>query len=178
MIVFKDFEPIGQLGKIHGIKGEISADIQVDLTELIKDESNLFLMVEINKLLVPFRLLSYRSKGANLSLLTFSDINTKEEAMPLQGLPLYFSKEYLEDIDDEQITDWGFFIDYVMVDASNNNEIGTIHGIEDSTMNMLFIIECSDGRELLIPIVPELITQTDTKNKRIFMSIPDGLLDI
>lgn len=177
MIEQKDFQQIGFLGKIHGVRGEITADLNVDLSELIEEEDKLFLMLEINKLLVPFRLESYRPKGAELSLLKFHKIDTKEKAGKLQGLRVWLSKEYLEDVSEDLITDWRFFINYNFFD-DNGTPIGQIIDIEDSTANILFVVRNNCNKEILIPIIPENVTKVDQDNGCIYMIIPEGLLDL
>lgn len=56
--------------------------------------------------------------------------------------------------------------------------LGKISGIEDSTANYLFIIETTDGRNLLIPVADEFVTGIDTDSRSIEMDLPEGLIDI
>ena len=65
-------------------------------------------------------------------------------------------------------------IGFDVVDVTTGTTVGRIAAIDDSTANLLFELE--DGR--LIPAAEELITNIDSKNKVIKMTIPEGLLEL
>ena len=67
---------------------------------------------------------------------------------------------------------------FEVVDKDTNNTIGIIKSVDDSTMNTLFEIETTDGREVLIPANEDLIHEADMENRRIKMFIPEGLLNL
>ncbi len=56
---------VGEFGKPHGIKGEISAMIDVDGIEIEADD---FVFAEIDGLDVPFRVAGVRYKGAGYQI--------------------------------------------------------------------------------------------------------------
>ncbi len=176
MIDAADFEQIGFIGKAHGIKGEVAAQLQVELCAPEEGEEPLFLMLEINKLFVPYKLMGCRPKG-DATLIKFDRVDNAEEAAILQGLPVWIAKEILQDVDDEQIADWAFFTGYTLLD-SQKQPIGIIEDIEDTTANELFLVRSAQDKEYLIPIAAELILGIDRKHQTLEMDIPDGLLDI
>ena len=51
-----------------------------------------------------------------------------------------------------------------------------IVAVDDSTMNVLFVIE-KDGDELLLPAHEEFIIDLDRENRVLKVDIPDGLLE-
>ena len=57
-----DFEPIGRLGRTHGIGGELSAKLSVDLSVLWEEDERLFLFLEEQELLIPYRVRSLRAR--------------------------------------------------------------------------------------------------------------------
>jgi len=65
-----------------------------------------------------------------------------------------------------------------MKDDADDSIIGTIFAVDDSTVNVLFSVKTTDGRDVLIPASEELITAVDQDNKIIKIAIPEGLLDI
>jgi 16S rRNA processing protein RimM len=60
---------------------------------------------------------------------------------------------------------------------SVHGDIGAIKSINDSTSQALFEIEKGD-KELLIPVNDEIITKVDRENKTIFVTTPEGLVDL
>ena len=64
MLSKEDFEFVGTLGRAHGIQGEVSAKLSVDLSGLWEGaDTSLFLMLEEQGLLIPYRVLKLRTKG-------------------------------------------------------------------------------------------------------------------
>ena len=55
--------------------------------------------------------------------------------------------------------------------------LGKIVSIDDSTENVLFEVEYN-GRLLLIPAVDEFVCEIDEDNRKLYLNIPDGLLDL
>ena len=82
MLRKEDFEHIGTLGRAHGTQGEVSAKLSVDLSGLWEGaDTSLFLMLEEQGLLIPYRVLKRRTKGEDIDLITFS------KRMPSRGVP-------------------------------------------------------------------------------------------
>lgn len=62
-----------------------------------------------------------------------------------------------------------------MEDIAHGN-LGEITHVDDSTVNVLFVIE-RDGREILLPAHEEFIRGLDKKRRLLTVEIPDGLLE-
>ena len=56
--------------------------------------------------------------------------------------------------------------------------LGEIVDIEDSTENMLFIVETSDGENFFIPIADEFIIAIDDDARRVEMRLPEGITEL
>lgn len=165
---------IGHFGKPHGIKGEMSAvipDTDIDPSEL----SCVF--VELDGLMVPFFIVSWRTKGSESVLLTFEGIDSQEKAALFTNKAIFAQADDLPE--SEQDTE-GFYLDdligYTLI--SDDNKVGVISGFDDSTENYLFIVTAADGSELLIPANTDLIIEVDTKSEIIYMNLPAGLINL
>ena len=60
---------------------------------------------------------------------------------------------------------------------SEKGVLGKIVSIDDYTENVLFEVEYN-GRLLLIPAVDEFVCEIDEDNRKLYLNIPDGLLDL
>ena len=69
-----------------------------------------------------------------------------------------------------------FFIGFTVID-DNGHDVGRIVDYDDSTDNVLFIVE-RDGDTLRLPVVDDWITDIDSERRTIAMTLPDGLLDL
>ena len=56
--------------------------------------------------------------------------------------------------------------------------IGVVDAVDDRSANILFTLHTAEGRELMIPVHPELIHDYDAKRRELVVEIPDGLLDL
>ena len=69
-----------------------------------------------------------------------------------------------------------YFIGFTITD-SHAGTLGTITAVDDSTENVLFVVD-HKGDELLIPANDDFITQIDSENQTIHMQLPEGLIGL
>ncbi len=174
MIPAEQLIEIGRFGKPHGIKGEMSAvipDTDIDPSDL----SCVF--VELDGLMVPFFIVSWRTKGAESVLLTFEGIDSQEKAALFTNKAIFAQPE---DLPETERDAEGFFLDdltgYTI--ESDGVRIGVISDFDDSTDNYLFIVTADDGSEILVPANPDLILEVDTDSETIYMNLPAGLINL
>lgn len=169
MIRKEEVYKIGRLGKVHGIKGEISFLLDDDVFDRVDAD---YLVLDVDGILVPFFIEEYRFKTNSNVLMKFDGIDTQERARELTGCDVYFPRALAES--DEDNLSWAEMIGYSLVDAQSGQKIGTIAAVDDSTINILFELE--DGR--LIPASEELITNIDTQKHQIEINLPEGILEL
>lgn len=179
MILKSEIIEIGSFTKTHGIKGELNAILE-DNCEIL--EQCRCIILEIDSIYVPYFIKSFRAKGAHSSLIMIEGVTSEIEAKEFVAKPIYIlKKEYsnLYEIDKDNDFNGNYaseFIGYSILDE-NNNQIGEIIDIDDSTDNPLFIID-NNCNTIYIPIVDEFIIDIDDKNKIIEMSLPVGLVEL
>ena len=173
MIRREEVYKIGKLGKPHGVKGEVSFMFDDDVFDRVDAD---YLILDVDGILVPFFIEEYRFRSDEIALVKFEDIDTQDKARDLTGDEIYFPRS-LSDGGDENVS-WAEIFGFEVVDKDTNNTIGIIKSVDDSTMNTLFEIETTDGREVLIPANEDLIHEADMENRRIKMFIPEGLLNL
>lgn len=166
MIRKEDCYKIGRIGKAHGVRGELSFLFTDDVFDRADAE---YLILEVDGILVPFFMEEYRFRSDSLALVKFCDIDTQQRASELTNCDVWFLRSLTPD--DEEPTLAGL-VGFEIVEAGTGKSVGHIATIDDTTANLLFELE--DGT--LIPANDELITDIDTSDKRIIMSIPEGLL--
>ena len=169
MIKEEEVYHIGRLGKPHGVKGEITMQVDDDVFDRVEAD---YLVLMIDVILVPFYLEEYRFRTDSTALVKFEDIDTVERARELTNCDVYFPR-HLADDTDEQYT-WTFFVGFDLIEANTGKTVGRIAAIDDSTSNILF--ELADG--ILIPAAEQLITNINQPSRTITMHLPDGILDL
>lgn len=169
MIRREEVYKIGRLGKTHGVSGEISFLLDDDVFDRTDAD---YLILDIDGILVPFFIDSYRFKTDSNALMKFDGIDTQERARELTGCDVYFPRN-LADSDDDSIS-WAELVGYSLIDNNSGKVIGEIASIDDTTINILF--ELTTGK--LIPASEELITHIDTKKQQIYINLPEGILEL
>lgn len=175
MIAKEDIVEIGKFQKTHALKGELNALLDVD-GDFASDGNPI--IVEIDGIFVPFYAESVRPKGAESYLMKLQDVDSHEKAQLFVNKSIYALRanlvDYFDDPDLEVVDD---FVGYKIVD-SDLGEIGEIIEIDDSTANVLFIVETPDEKTIYIPVAEEFINAVDDDNQIIGTSLPEGLVDL
>jgi len=161
---------IGQIGKPHGVKGELSFSFTTDVFDR---ENCKFFILEKDHIFVPFFIQEYRFKGTNSGFIKFDDIDTEEDAREFTNHTIYLPKRYMEEAKNN-VTDIHFYKGFEIVD-NKTGSLGKIARINDDTANILF--ELADSN-LLIPASDEYITEIDHKKRIIYMNLPEGILEL
>lgn len=177
MIKRVDISEIGHFNKPHGIKGEISATLDVDVD--IADAK--CIIVDVDGIFVPFFIDGVRPKTAETVLLTIAGVDSEIKAKEFASKKLYILTSDLPDTEEDDDDEEGLYasdlIGYRVIDAEHG-PLGEITDINDATENVLFIISTPDGGELLIPVADEFIEEIDSDSRTLHTAVPAALLDI
>ena len=167
MIREDDVYKIGRIGKPHGIGGEVTLRFSDDVFYRVDAD---YLVLMVDGIFVPFFIEEYRFRSEEVALVKFEDIDTMDRAAELTGCDVFFPR-HLADIDNDVLT-WSQIVGYDIVDVASGKVIGRIESVDESTINVL--LELADGT--LIPAADEFIDDIDHEARKLFMSLPDGLL--
>lgn len=175
MILPAEITEAGRFNKPHGIKGEISAtlDIDVDLAEVK------CLVMDVEGIFVPFFVKSVRPKTAETCLVTLDGVDSEEKARRFASRAFFILKTDLPE--SEEGDDEGFYaadlVGYEIKDAALGT-LGEVTDINDVTDNVLFVVTSPDGHEILLPVADEFILYIDTDARVIETDYPEGILDL
>jgi len=64
-----------------------------------------------------------------------------------------------------------------VVETRDGRRVGEFVGVDDHTAQPLWIV-AAEGREHLVPAVPEIVVDVNVKERRIVIDPPEGLLDL
>lgn len=168
MILLEEIAPIGVFGKTHGVKGEINLELNSDFD--LEDTD--FIIVDIDGIFVPFFIGEYRYKTNSTALVLFEDITSEEKVRPFFGKTAYVKKEALGECEDDEMS-INYYVGFTML-TPNQKMIGQIIEIDDSTANVLFVLD----NEALIPVGAVEVVDIDPERHIMIVELPEGLLDI
>ena len=175
MIKEEDVYKIGRIGKPHGVSGEVTLRFSDDEFDRVDAD---YVVLLVDGILVPFFIEEYRFRSDEVALMKFEDIDTIERASELTGCDVFFPR-HLADADDDMLT-WSQIVGYDIVDVSSGNTqdvsqeklVGRIASVDETTINVL--LELTDGT--LIPAAAELIADIDHDARKLYMTLPEGLI--
>jgi len=173
MIKKEEVFKIGRFAKPHGVKGELALLTNSDVFD---DVDDLYIVCDIDGILVPFFVEEYRYKSESVILVKLDYVNTEESAREFVNLDVYFPLDAVEESDLVGDMTWDSFIGYTVTDEKHGF-LGKVVNVDESTINVLLQIDYR-GEELLFPAVEELITGVDHPGKQITVFLPEGLLDL
>jgi 16S rRNA processing protein RimM len=172
MIEQSEVQRIGTIVKPHGVGGEMAVSVPaaLDWTDDLD-----CLVCSMDGILVPFWVESLREKSRTTLLVKFEGVDTVEQTSRFIGVTVYMPVRFIAASADDEL-EWGCFLDWKVVDAVAGM-LGTIHAVDDSTPNILFLVR--DGeRERIIPANEEWITGVDRKNRTLKYKLPQGLAEL
>lgn len=163
---------LGRVAKTHGLKGEVTIKLEADDPSAYLKMK--YFLLEINKVLTPFFVEKIAMNGDKF-FVGVQDVKTIEQAQNLVGKTVYLPMEMLPKLSGNQ-----FYFHEVkgfMVVDTVKGELGPIAEVlEYPTQAILQIMK--DGKEILIPILDQVIQNVDRDKKILTITAPDGLIDM
>lgn len=173
MITDHDVYKIGSLTRTHGVRGEVAFQFTDDVWDRVEAD---YLFLRLDGLLVPFFLEEWRFRSDNVALLKFEDIDSADDARRIVGTEVYFPKDLTpEDLDEEEL-EWQHFTGFEV--WQDDSLLGTVTSVLDQTANVLLVVTTPDDRELLIPAHEDFVLEADHRQRRLFVSVPEELLNL
>ncbi len=173
MVTHDDVFKIGRIGKVHGVKGEVTFHFTDDVFDRTDAD---YLFLEIDGILVPFFFEEYRFRNDDTVLVKFDGVDTADRASELTGCDVFFARE-LSDDNDGELT-WTEIVGFHIIDAASHATVGEITAVDLSTINTLFEVRTPEGTSLLIPANDDFIDDIDRERRHITMRLPEGLLEL
>lgn len=162
---------IGFISKLSGFKGEVMLILEnITFDSLLKAK---FLFIELNGIPVPFAVEEIKEKSGN-AVVKFEDVNDVDYARRLvNNQVLIVSKRKKKTVKEAS---WMDMVGYEIIDPEYGS-LGKIQKIEEYPQQM--IATCNvNGKDVLIPLSEHLIKEINDEERKIYLELPEGLLDI
>lgn len=173
MIRKEEVYKIGMFNKPHGIHGELSFTFTDDIFDRVDCD---YLICLLDGIFVPFFMEEYRFRSDSTALVKLEGVDSAERARMFTNVDVYFPLEHVDEAGPGELS-WEFFVGFRMEDV-NHGALGEVVEVDNATVNTLFVVERSDGEELLVPAQEEFILGIDQENRLITVDLPEGLLNL
>jgi len=163
---------IGKLVATYGVKGELVLKHSLGKKTGLKDLEAIFIEERPGSF-IPYFIQSAKPKNESEVLVKFENIDTKEAAHVLTPKAVWFTEPDFKKF--AAVTAPIMMLGFTMVNETE--ELGEILEVIEQPHQLLCKLSWN-GHEILIPIHEESLKKIDKKNRKVFVSLPDGLLDI
>ena len=163
---------IGKLAASFGLKGELVLKHSLGKKTSLNGLEHIFIE-EGKDNFMPYFLQSTNIKNDAEIFIKLEGIDTKESARKLTPREVWLSEDDFKKFAAKAapIAMLGFHL------VNEEEDLGEIIEVIEQPHQILCTI-LLDGKEALIPIHEESLDKIDQKNRKVFVTLPDGLLDI
>lgn len=167
MILEEDVIRIGYLSRTHGKQGSVQCQTENDF---FGDADPEFVLLKLDNIFVPFRLIDWREKNKEAYILTLQDVDTEDKGARLVGTEVYMLRSDITDNTEEALT-MQDLIGFIVIDT-NKGPIGSIQDVDESTINTLFLLD----NGAVIPAHDDFVEDINYSTRQIFLTLPEGLI--
>lgn len=168
-----DLFELGKVLKTFGSKGEVIIYLDVDRPDKYRKLDSVF--IRFNQSLIPFFIESVQIKPKNQAIVKFQDVDTQDDAAMFSGCSLFLPLSSLPKLSGNKFY-YHEIVGFTVTDLQKGN-IGTVKRVLELPNQDMFEIEFGH-KEILIPVVDEIIRKVDRKNRILKIDAPEGLIDL
>ncbi len=162
---------IGQIVNTNGLKGFLKVKPLTD--DITRFEKLKTIYIQKAKELIEFKIqeVKYNKQSVLLKLEGIDDIT---EAEKYKNFYIKISKENAVELEKNSY----FIVDIIgcQVYTDENEYLGNVVDVFQTGSNDVYTLKNSEGKEILIPAIKEVIKNVDIKNKKIVIHLMDGLI--
>ena len=168
----KHYFKIGKLVATYGLKGEVILKHNLGKKTSLKN-LEAFFIEENTDAFLPYFIKSTRIKNDKEIYVLLEGIDKKEAAHKLVQSEIWLLEKDFKNFAGSAapISLLGFTM------VNENEELGEILEVIEQPHQLLCKI-LLNGNEALIPVHQDSLEKIDKKNRKVFLALPDGLLDI
>jgi 16S rRNA processing protein RimM len=167
----KDEVMIGKIVGVHGIKGEVKIKAESDIFERqikVLDSIPLYRGTKREELQIE-SIKPYK----DLFIVKFREIGDRSEAEERIGGEVWIDKSKQIELGEDEF----YFSDLIgsKVFTEDSKEIGVLKEILEQPASHILEVEKPDGNKILIPFINQFVKDVDIKNKKIVVSLIEGM---
>ncbi len=159
----------GKITSVHGIRGEVKVLPLCDDPQLLVQLDTLYY-----KSGVPV-MIEYARVHKNMVIMKLENVSSADEAQKLRGRVLYLDR------DDVELPQGCYFIQDLLGMTVKDSESGKVYGtltdVFQTGANDVYTVVSAEGKEYLVPAVPDVIMKNDLDNNIMYIKPLDGLFD-
>ena len=165
---------VARIGKPHGIKGEVTAQVMTDSPDERFAPGTVF---EVEPDSVGPLTVEGARWNKDILLLAFEEALDRNAAETLRGAKLFVETDDAEADEDDSDAWYEHELEGLEVRVGDD-VVGKVTGLRTQTVQDLLIVVLEDGSEVLVPFVEAIVPEVDVAGGFIVVTPPPGLLGL
>jgi 16S rRNA processing protein RimM len=164
---------LGKILKSSGSKGHLLIYLDVDDPARYRKTETVFIGIGEDR--VPFAVSKMEIRHKGQAILLLDGVNDAGHAEIFAGREIYLPLSMLPPLKGKKFY-YHEVTGFSVIDKKHGN-IGSVSGVLDLPLQALFQVQ-HGSKEILIPMVDEILVKIDRQKKEIHIEAPDGLIEI
>ena len=162
---------VGVISSTHGVRGEVKVFPTTDDVKRFKKLKKVILDTGKEQLPLEIEGVKFFKQFVILKFRGIDNINDIEK---YKGKRLFFVREHAVKLKKDEY----FIADMIGMDVfTEDGELfGALKDVMETGANDVYIIEMSDGKEVLVPAIKQCILDVDIENRKMVIHLLEGLV--
>ena len=164
---------VGVITSTHGVRGEVKVFPTTDDAKRFKKLKHV--MIDTGKELKPMEIEQVKF-FKNMVIVKFKGFDN------INDIEIYKNKDILITREDAVPLgpDENFIVDLIglKVATDEGEELGTLKDVLQTGATDVYVVEMTDGKELLLPAIKQCILNVDLEQQTMTVHVLDGLMDL
>lgn len=167
----EEYLEIGQIVNTNGLKGTLKVKPLTDDITRFEDLETVY--IQKGKELVEFTIQEVKY-SKNMVLLKLEGIDNIEEAEKYKNFYLKINREDAVELEEDSY----FIVDIIGCEVYTESQelLGKVIDVFPTGSNDVYTVKNSEGKEILLPAIEDVIKDVDIENKKIIIHLMEGLI--
>ncbi|MCD7826502.1 MAG: ribosome maturation factor RimM [Clostridiaceae bacterium] len=167
----ENFFRVGVFANTHGIHGEIKVFPTTDDPKRFEWLKKVYLDTGKEKIKLEVSKVRFQK---NMVLVKFQGIDNINDIEKYKGMDLLVDREDALPLDEDEY----YLADIIGAEVftEDGTSFGVLRDVLETGANLVYVVE-HDGKEVLLPVIPDCVKQILVEEKKVIVDIMKGLLD-
>ena len=168
-----DLLEVGKIINTHGLRGEVKVAAWTDTPDVFEDLDVVYLKKRTENVKLTIKNVKYQKNNLIVKFAEYNDINDVEV---LKNSVLYAERSALGELPDGVY----YIADLIgmTVKKENGEVIGKIKDVLQTGANDVYVVAREMQKDMLIPVIDEVVLSVDTEICEVTVSLMEGLEDL
>lgn len=163
---------VGKIVNTHGLRGEVKVVAWTDSPDDFEKIKTVYIKMKSEQFSLKIKSIKYQK---NNLIIKFDEFNNINEVLPYKNAVLYADREELGPLDEGVY----YIVDLIGLDVitEDGEKVGVICDVFNAGASDIYDVKREGKKNLLLPVIDEVVKEVDLENGRVVVNIMEGLDD-